>query len=198
MILCLFLLSGVPSAQAGSAGAPLDYVTPAPEQAEAHRLAEYKRLSDRLHYLAKKNNSKATAKIYSDLAALGFPLSYADLLIGAQIFRYRGDVESNYACLETAAKIQGTREVIDWLVAIDSQYGRVVLQVEDGMVWEIRPEMPVILPDQKAAITLAQAALMEKGQFKGFLPRGAYRLAGQRFEVRPGKHTLDLRLHHAD
>jgi hypothetical protein len=198
MNLCLFLFFGVPTAQAGSTGAKLDYVTPAPAQAGAHRLAEYNRLADRLHYLAKKNNSKATTKIYLELAALGFPLSYADLLIGAQVFRSMGDVGASYACLEKAAKIQGTREVIDWLVAIDSQYGRVKLQVQDGMLRAIDPEIPVILPDQKAAIALAQASLEENGQFNGFLPRGTYRLADQRFEVRSGKHTLELRLHRAE
>jgi hypothetical protein len=198
MVFFIVWLGWVSAAQAGNSGATLDYVTPAPEQAEAHRKAEYQRLADRLHYLVKKNNGKATRKIYLELAALGLPLSYADLLIGAQVHRAQGNVQGAYLCLQEAARMRGTREVIDWLVAIDTQYGRVELAVENGMPRVLKPERVPILPDQKAAIELAQALIGESGTFEGFLPRGVYTLAEQRFELRSGRHTLELRLRHAD
>jgi hypothetical protein len=195
IIVWLGLMSVV---EAGSTGSKLDYVTPEPAQAKAHRVAEYQRLADRLHYLAKKNNSKITQKIYLELAALGLPLSYADLLIGAQVHRSQGNVKEAYDCLKQAARLQGTREVIDWLVAIDSQYGRVLLEVEKGMERVLKPERVPILPDQKAAIATAQTFLTDSGKFDGFLPRGVYTLAGQRFEIRSGQHTLELRLRQMD
>ena len=70
----------------------------------------------------------------------------------------------------------------------------VSLRVEKGMLGDLRAERPPILPDQKAAIELARGRVAETGTFSGFLPGGEYTLAGQRFEVRPGAHALELSL----
>jgi hypothetical protein len=176
----------------------VDLMAPARGQEEAHRVAEYRRLSERLHRLAKKNNLNGMRRIYLLLEVLELPLSYADLLVGAQIHRANGDVAASYACLKEAARLQGTREVIDWLVAIDRQYGRVALRLGQGLPGGLDVERPPSLPDEKAAIALARKRIQESGGFEGFLPEGIYSLAGQRFEVRTGPHTLELRLRPRD
>lgn len=198
MIQVLVLLSLIQGAGAGTFDAKVDYTAPAPEQEGAFRHAEYSRLTDRLRYLSKKNNVNATRKIYTDLEALGMPLAYADLIIGAQLFRSEGNIAASYLRLTQAARIEGTREVIDWLVGIDSEYGRVILRVEKGLEEGLGNEQAIILPDKKAALNYANSELSKNLMFEGFLPRGSYTLANQSFEVRTGLSPLDLNLRLSD
>jgi hypothetical protein len=194
MIHTVLWLSMMQTAGAGPLSNSLDYTTPAPEQEGAFRIAEYSRLQDRLQYLSKKNNMNATRKIYQKLEALGLPLGHTELLIGAQLHRHDGNVAAAYSCLTQAARIEGTREVIDWLVGIDQQYGRVLLHVMKGFGEGVLPANAVIFPDQKAAIAFANKEIDEKLAFDGFLPHGVYTLNGQSFEVSAGGDVLELSL----
>jgi hypothetical protein len=198
MIQGLVLLSVIQGAGAGTFDASVDYTAPAPGQEGAFRQAEYRRLTDRLRYLWKKNNVNATRKIYTELEALGMPLTYTDLIIGAQLFRSEGNIAEAYLRLTQAARLTGTREVIDWLVAIDSEYGQVVLRVEKDFQKGLSAEQAIILPDKKAALNYANSELSKNLIFEGFLPRGSYTVAKHSFEVRAGLSPLELNIGASD
>lgn len=146
--------------------------------------AEYNRLSERLSRLAKKGHWGGADRIYRDLRALDSALSYRDLFIGAQVERRRGNVQAAYKCLRDAAKIEGTREVIDWLVALEEQYGPVSVTLERQADSRLVPEGPMFLPEHQKAIDYAQSLLLANRAFEGLLPVGGYTVGGQRIEVR--------------
>ena len=166
--------------------------------AQAEVEAEFHRLSDRLEKLVKRNHWAGADRIYRQLRDLGIELSLSQLLIGAQLERKKGDVAASYECLRKIARKEGSREVIDWLVALDQNYGRVRLRFHKTLKAELQIEGALFLPDQQAALSHAQGVLEEAGRFEGFLPVGRYRLGGQNFEVGAGLHVLELALEPVD
>jgi len=187
------LLFFISPAKAGEVGVVVeeegvDLSAPKASQVTAFKKAEYNRIAERMRRMSAKGNQKATNRLFAQLEELGVPLAFAELLIGAQVYRSRGNVAAAYDALKLAARTNGTREVIDWLVAIDEQFGRVDLRVGSSKKQADATRLTssgggLLLPDQKAAIAFANKKLVNEGVFQGLLPLGSYRLDGVAFVV---------------
>lgn len=191
-MLSLLLLLSPPLFAADATGTP-----PGGEQApvEISRAAqaEYYRLHDECSKLARRQVWTGVERLYLEMEATGAALVYEDYLAGAMAARDAGDVLLAYERLTVAAKLNGTREVIDWLWSIDTAYGRVELRTEPLGPAELSVAVMPMLPDQRAAIEAAQRQLKEGGTYAGMLPAGTYTFAGQEFTVTPGpKEVLIL------
>lgn len=178
LILGLVLLGG-PSALAQEEASQAPTITPEVR-------AEAERLSDDLEKLAKRQVWSGVEKKFRDLEALGAPLSLEDYLYGAYSARELGDVSSAYVRLQAAARLGGSKEIVDWLWDIDHNYGNVdLLMVPPRPVLLEVEEMPLD-PNQRKAVEAAMRASKSNGTYRGLLPRGNYRFAGQPFSAEPG------------
>ncbi len=179
--LLLWLSSPAVAADNGSAAE-------AAGEAEISRAAqaEYYRLHDECQKLARRQVWAGVERLYLEMEATGAVLDYDDYLAGAMAARDAGDVLLAYERLTEAAKLNGTREVIDWLWSIDTAYGRVELRTEPLGSAELSVAAMPMLPDQRAAVEAAQRQLKESGTYTGMLPAGTYTFAGQEFTVTPG------------
>ncbi len=148
--------------------------------------AEHVRLADDMEQLAGRQLWSAVEKKFSELRALGVPLTYADLLRGAYAARALGDVQAAYERLRSASRIEGTQEVLDGMASIDAHYGRVELITHNARGIELSAEEMPFEPDQRRAIEAALERVRRDGGFVGLLPRGDYRYAGHDFRVEPG------------
>lgn len=158
----------------------------APVEISKAAQAEYYRLHDECRKLARRQLWPGVERLYLEMEATGAALVYEDYLAGAMAARDAGDVLLAYERLTAAAKLNGTREVIDWLWSIDTAYGRVELRTEPLGPAELSVATMPMLPDQRAAIEAAQRQLAEGGSYSGMLPAGTYTFAGQEFTVTPG------------
>jgi hypothetical protein len=167
LILALFLSTG--SASAVDVGA-----------------AEHVRLSGDIEQLASRQLWTGVEKKFAELEKLGIEMSYDDLLHGAQAARALGNAQNAYDRLKVAARIKGTREVVDWLYTIDANYGQVILLATPprGVTLEAT-EVPFD-PDQRICVEASSERVKKEGGFSGLLPRGTYTFAGQQFTVEPG------------
>ncbi|MDP2306665.1 MAG: hypothetical protein Q8P18_11640 [Pseudomonadota bacterium] len=167
LILALFLVAG--SASAADVGE-----------------AEHIRLSGDIEQLAGRQLWAGVEKKFAELEKLGIEMSYDDLLHGAQAARALGNAQNAYDRLKVAARIKGTREVVDWLYTIDANYGQVMLIATPprGITLEVA-EVPFD-PDQRICVEATAERIKKEGGFSGLLPRGRYTFAGQQFTVEPG------------
>jgi hypothetical protein len=158
----------------------------APAHAVDRSEAEHLRLSGELDQLSQRQLWSGVNRKFAELEKLGVELTYDDLLHGAHAARALGDMSAAYSRLKRASRLDSTKEVIDWLYAIDMNYGSVELlrNPKKGDLLSAA-EMPFD-PDQRAAVDLAVATVADSGTFSGMLPRGAYTFAGQDFSVQPG------------
>jgi hypothetical protein len=154
--------------------------------------AEYFRLHDEMLKLAKRQVWTGVARLYEKVEVLEVPLTYDDYVAGAMAARHEGEVLEAYERLTSAAKIDGTREVIDWLWSIDTAYGRVRLGTEPLGPATLTVEQMPMLPDQRAAVEAAQRRLEDGGSYDGMLPEGTYTFAGQTFSVTPGPKQVQI------
>ena len=155
-------------------------------EADPAVMAEYYRLQDEMKKLAKRQVWGGVSRYYSEMEALGVPLVYEDYVAGAMAARHEGEVMLAYERLQAAARIEGTREVIDWLWSIDTAYGRVTLSIEPLEPTTLEVEAMPMLPDQRAAVVAAIRSVEATGSYDGMLPEGVYTFAGQTFSVTPG------------
>ncbi|MED5370529.1 MAG: hypothetical protein VX899_05935 [Myxococcota bacterium] len=192
--LLLVLLPSPWALSRGDASADAEMEQVAEGQAiDPARQAEYYRLHDECMKLAKRQLWDGVARLYLEMEATGAALRYDDYVAGAMAARHAGDVLLAYERLQAAAKLDGTREVIDWLWTIDTQFGRVELRTDPQAPASLEPARMPMLPDQRAAVEHAQAQLAQTGAFVGFLPAGDYSFAGQGFTVQAGpKEVLIL------
>ena len=160
-----------------------EQVEPAPDPAV---MAEYYRLHDEMAKLAKRQVWSGVSRYYGEMEVLGVPLVYEDYVAGAMAARHEGEVMLAYERLQAAARIEGTREVIDWLWSIDTAYGRVTLRTEPLKPSTLEVGALPMLPDQRAAVVAAIHEVEETGAYDGMLPEGVYTFAGQTFTVSPG------------
>ena len=147
---------------------------------------EHVRLSSEIKQLATRQAWSGVEKKYEELEKLGVELNFDDLLHGAYAARALGDAQAAYDRLKIAAKDKGTKEVVDWLYAIDVGYGRVELIATPPRGIELAAELMPFDPDQRTAVTAAIEKVKDEGQFLGLLPKGKYTFAGTSFEVQPG------------
>lgn len=148
--------------------------------------AEHVRISGDIEQLANRQLWTGVEKKFAELQKLGVEPSFEDLLHGAYAARALGNAQHAYDRLKVAARIKGTREVVDWLYAIDANYGQVELLATPprGVTLEAA-EVPFD-PDQRTAVEAASERVKKEGAFSGLLPRGTYTYAGQKFTVEPG------------
>ncbi len=148
--------------------------------------AEHIRLSGDIEQLASRQLWAAVEKKFAELQKLGVEMTYEDLLHGAQASRATGNAQAAYDRLKVAARLKGTREVVDWLYTIDANYGQVTLLATPprGVLLEVA-EVPFD-PDQRICVEATAERVKKEGGFTGLLPRGTYTFAGQQFTVEPG------------
>jgi hypothetical protein len=125
-------------------------------------------------------------KKFEELERLGVEFTYDDLVRGAHAARGLGDTLAAYERLKAAARMQGTREVVDWLFAIDSTYGQVELVTHNARGIALTADEMPFEPDQRIAVQAAVEMVRKEGTFSGLLPRGQYSYAGHVFRVEPG------------
>ncbi|MFZ5478441.1 MAG: hypothetical protein ACOZNI_16855 [Myxococcota bacterium] len=147
---------------------------------------EHMRLSEDLKQLASRQLWQGVEKKFQELEKLGVELSYADLLYGAHAARALGNTRNAYDRLKRAVKLDGTKEVVDWLFAIDSNYGPVELVAHNpkGVVLAC-DEIPFD-PDQRLSVEAAIDIVKHEGSFTGLLPKGRYTYGGEELIVYPG------------
>ena len=160
---------------------------------DAATQAEYWRLHDEMERLAKRQVWTGVARLYNEMIELeGVVLTYDDYVAGAMAARHEGDVLEAYERLTAAAKIDGTREVIEWLWSIDTAYGRVTLVTDPPGPSTLDIETMPMLPDQRAAVEAARRQVEEEGDYDGMLPEGTYTFADQTFTVTPGPKEVRI------
>ncbi|MCK6524440.1 hypothetical protein L6R49_23795 [Myxococcota bacterium] len=187
--LLTLLLFVIPVASAAEEGAPA-----VSARDEAYRKAEAKRLSDELEKLVRRQAWAGAARTYAELEALGLPLGVDELYAGALTARQLGEMGLVYERLLAAAKLDGRREIVDWLWAIDTGYGRVTVIGDPSAPPTLTADAPPLLPEQRACIETAQRHLAESARFEGLLPAGTYRVNGAPIEVTPGAEPIVLDL----
>lgn len=143
--------------------------------------AEYHRLSTEMKRLAEKNAWPGVEATYAKMKELGAELTHEDYVTAAHAARALGDVGAARERLLAANELREEREVMDWLWAIDSSFGRVSLQADPGAM-ALEPESMPFQPDRAAAVRFAQQRITETGSFEGYLPEGTYTFG--RFEVK--------------
>jgi hypothetical protein len=187
--LLTLLMLVIPAVSVAAEGAP-----PVSARDEAYRKAEAKRLSDELEKLVRRQAWAGAARTYAELEALGLPLGVDELYAGALTARQLGEMALVHERLLAAAKLDGRREIVEWLWAIDTSYGRVTVKGDPAAPPTLSAEIPPLLPEQRACVETAQRHLAETGRFDGLLPAGAYRVNGVPVEVIPGEDPVELDL----
>lgn len=147
---------------------------------------EHVRLSSEIKQLSTRQAWPGVEKKFEELDKLGVELTFDDLLHGAYAARALGNAQSAYDRLKVAARLKGTKEVVDWLYTIDTVYGRVELIATPPRGIVLEPELMPFDPDQRTAVAAAMQTVAHDGQFLGLLPKGKYVFAGTSFEVQPG------------
>lgn len=148
--------------------------------------AEHRRLSEDLKQLTSRQIWVGADRKFQELEKLGVEPTYEDLMNGAYAARSLGNMASVYDRLKRAAKLKGTREVVDWLYTIDANYGPVELTASPPRGVTLEPTETPFDPDQRLAVEKAVELVKKDGNFAGLLPRGDYAYAGQHFHVEPG------------
>lgn len=158
----------------------------APASAKNEAQAEADRLSDDIEKLAGRQIWTGVERKYRELERLGTVIGFEELMNGATAARELGDVEHCYQRLKAAAKLQPSKDVVNWLWDIDSNYGHVELLTVPSRSAELGvTEMPFD-PNQRKAVEAAVASASSDGIFVGMLPKGKYIFASQSFDVQPG------------
>ncbi|MCK6507399.1 hypothetical protein L6R53_29215 [Myxococcota bacterium] len=148
--------------------------------------AEHDRLSDEIDKLASRQVWSGVERKYRELERLGVQPTFDDLVHGATAARELGDVERCYQRLKGAAKLDATKDVVNWLWEIDSNYGHVELLTVPSRAAELEVAELPFDPNQRKAVDFAMASTRQDGIFVGMLPKGAYTFATQGFQVEPG------------
>ncbi len=148
--------------------------------------AEHERLSDEMEKLAQRQVWQGVERKYKELEKLETVLTFDDLLHGAYAARELGNVLASYRRLKEAAKLEPSKEVVDWLWDIDAHYGHVELVSVPSRSAVLEPELMPFDPNARKAVEAAVASAKVDGIFAGMLPKGAYVFAAQPFKVEPG------------
>jgi len=160
--------------------------------------AEHIRLTEEMRRLSKRNAWKGVEAAYLELEVLrdkrDVALEYEDYWLGAQSARAMGDINAVYNRLKLAAKVEGSREVIEWLSDLDANYGQVDIASKKKEDVTLAPAAMPFAPDQRAAIEAAQAQVVEEGEYAGLLPKGAYSFGPESLTVVAGGELVELLL----
>lgn len=148
--------------------------------------AEHDRLSDEMDRLAERKVWTGVERKFGELTALGTELSLEEWMLGAYSARELGDVLASYERLKRAARIKGTKEIVDWLWDLDNNYGHVELVAVPARAATLEASVMPFDPNQRKAVDAAVKRSKQDGRFVGMLPKGEYVFSGQKFEVVPG------------
>ena len=152
----------------------------------ARQAAEHERLAGEMEQLARRQVWAGLEDKFRELEALGVTLRYDELIHGAHAARAIGDVQTTFERLEAASEIQRDDELVDWMRAIETEYGQVVLTTSPHRSALLEASALPFAPDRRAAVEFAAGALDDSGSFEGRLPAGEYGLVGTTFTVEPG------------
>ncbi len=148
--------------------------------------AEHERLEGEMEQLARRQIWAGLEDKFLELEELGVELRYDNLIHGAHAARARGDVQATWERLQAASLIQRDDQLLDWLRAIESEYGQVVLSTSPVRSAMLEAKALPFAPDRRAAVEYAVQVLAAEGAFEGRLPAGEYTLSGTTFLVEPG------------
>lgn len=162
-----------------------------PEKDLQEREAEHARLSDEMERLSQRQIWEGVDKTFRKLLRLEVPLTEKDYLTAAFAARELGRVLQVRDRLKEAARIHGTREIVDWLWDIDNNYGRVELVSVPARSSTLAPKVMPFDPNQRKAVEHAVRSVEDDGLFVGMLPKGEYTFSGQQFSVEAG---IDVRI----
>ncbi len=149
--------------------------------------AEEIRLTEEMRALARRNIWVGVDRMYRALVELGAELTGTQHLEGAYAAQDLGEIQACYDRLRAAARMEPTREVIDWLWAIDTQYGQVEITATIGAQLSVS-EQPLEAVKRKA-VEEAALSLAEEGRFVGMLPAGEYLVGSEVMQVTSGRRT---------
>ena len=149
--------------------------------------AEEVRLAEEMRALARRDIWIGVDRMYRALVGLDANLTGKQHVEGAYAAQDLGEIQACYDRLRAAARLMPTREVIDWLWSIDTQYGQVEVTAQLGAQLVISdPPLDVV---KRKAIEKATQRLAEDGRFVGMLPVGTYRVGSTVLQVTSGQYT---------
>jgi hypothetical protein len=157
-----------------------------PARADEVSSAEHDRIADEMEKLVQRQIWTGVEKKFQELEKLGQKMTQRDYLNGAYAARELGDVRLAYERLQAAARIEGSKEIVDWLWDIDRNYGMVELLSVPNRATILEPNELPFDPNHRKAVEAAIKVAKSDGAFHGMLPRGEYSFGGQKFQVEPG------------
>ena len=146
--------------------------------------AEQVRLLEEMGRLVQRQAWSGVERYYQELIGLGVTIDAESYVQGAHAARGLGDMQACYDRLREAARTSSDRSIIDWLWAIDSNYGTVKLEAEVGSTLAV--EVWPIDTEQRKAVQRAITVVAEQGGFTGMLPVGDYTVNTHVLTVRAG------------
>lgn len=161
--------------------------------------AEHRRLAEEMRNLASRSAWRGVDAAYLRMLPLekkGVVLDVADHHLAAQAARDLGQINVQYRRLlraEAHADASKVPEVGQALDQIRATFGVVSLGY-DPKFPESKALTIAVQPfqaDQRNAISLAQTALAEKGEFDGLLPFGKYTYGPLEFELTPDSGKIE-------
>lgn len=188
MVLLYALLFLVPSFAARNS----DVVDVVETTSAAGNQAEYHRLQQELRKLAKRNAWAGVERTYIAMLETGVEPDFEDYRIGAWAAQSLGNIAETRARLKQASALKEDRELIDWLWAIDTQYGVVHFTGDPGKVELAAAAMPFD-PTKASAVRFAAAQVADTGAFEGMLPHGEYTFGQVPVVVGSSARRVDLR-----
>jgi len=160
---------------------------------------EHIRISEEMRKLASRNAwsaVEASFKRLEELETKGEVISYKEFMLGATAARSLGDMTASRSRVERASKLDPTKEALDWLSDVDSNFGKVDITFDAKYTGErtLVATVPPFAPDQRASLTFAAAQIAAGKPYTGLLPAGEYSIGGQTVSVATGEKVAALRL----
>ncbi|MDP2311454.1 MAG: hypothetical protein Q8P41_01000 [Pseudomonadota bacterium] len=161
--------------------------------------AEHTRVGEEMRKLASRNAWPAVEASFDRLEELekkGEVITYKEFMLGAEAARALGDMTASRARVQRAAKLDSTKEALDWLADVDKNYGSVDISFDAKYTGArtLVPSVPPFAPDQRASITYAVAQIDAGKAYTGLLPAGEYTIGEQKVTVAIGDKVAALRL----
>jgi hypothetical protein len=147
--------------------------------------AEAARLSGELLTLSERGAWGGAERMYLAASRTGVPLGHEAHVAGAESALEVGDIGTARDRLIAAVRERESREVIERLWEIDTQWGEVVLTVSPDV--DLVVAVPAFDPIKTRAVKRAQAQMAQLGEFSGWLPTGHYTVGGRVFTVEAGE-----------
>jgi hypothetical protein len=161
--------------------------------------AEHTRIGEEMRKLAARNAwpaVEASFKRLEELEKKGEVITYKEFMLGAEAARALGDMTASRSRVERASKLDPTKEALDWLADVDSNFGKVEISFDNRYQGEksLVPAVPPFAPDQRAAVAFAQAQIAAGASYTGLLPAGEYMVGESKVTVAVGEKLATLRV----